>query len=223
LEFCQVIEGQGTVPLNEWLARKGWRQEECGLVSLPKMRELYALFHAGAAAGELGFKGITQNDHSNNVSLSSIPKGSHPACYMSFNKDGYSVYCKEYREHWEWVEKRNEARYENTVSHGKNYDSKNMMHTFRLLHMAEEIAREGTMHVRRQDKDFLLQIRRGAFLYEDLVLLAEEKIAGMEHLYASSSLPELPDVKGLESALVGMRGSCTAAASILHPLILVCS
>jgi hypothetical protein len=36
--------------------------------------------------------------------------------------------------------------------------------------------------------------------------LPEKKIAGMEQLYASSSLPELPDLSGLESALEGMRG-----------------
>jgi hypothetical protein len=38
-------------------------------------------------------------------------------------------------------ESQNEEHYENTINHGKNYDSNNMMHVFLLLHMAEEIAR----------------------------------------------------------------------------------
>ncbi|HHG86501.1 MAG TPA: nucleotidyltransferase, partial [Bacteroidetes bacterium] len=32
LEFCWVVEGQGTVPVNDWLAARGWKQEDCGLV-----------------------------------------------------------------------------------------------------------------------------------------------------------------------------------------------
>jgi len=60
------------------------------------------------------------------VCLSSIPKGSWQEALLYFNRDGYSTYCKEYREYWDWEEKRNDARYENTQSHGKNYDAKNM-------------------------------------------------------------------------------------------------
>jgi hypothetical protein len=59
---------------------------------------------------------------------------------MNFNKDSYSIYCREYKEYQEWEKKRNEQRYQSTLSHGKSYDAKNMMHTFRLLNMAEEIA-----------------------------------------------------------------------------------
>lgn len=50
-----------------------------------------------------------------------------------------------------------------------------MMHTFRLLNMAEEIAREGIVNVRRGDREFLLKIRSGVFSYEELVELANEK------------------------------------------------
>ena len=80
---------------------------------------------------------------------------------LYFNKDGYSVYCKKYKEYWEWVGKRNEARYNTTMSHGKNYDSKNMMHVFRLLLMAKEIAEEGKINVYRNDREFLLSIKEG--------------------------------------------------------------
>ncbi len=72
---------------------------------------------------------------SNDVVLSSIPKGMEPIGTMSFNKDGYQLYCKDYRDYWDWVEARNPERYANTVSHGKNYDAKHMLHTFRLLDM----------------------------------------------------------------------------------------
>jgi hypothetical protein len=38
------------------------------------------------------------------------------------------------------------------VQHGKNYDAKNMLHVFRLLQMAEEIALTGTIQVRPSTK-----------------------------------------------------------------------
>ncbi|MFN8395819.1 MAG: hypothetical protein U0176_14380 [Bacteroidia bacterium] len=41
-----------------------------------------------------------------------------PATFMAFNKDGYTIYCKDYKA-YDWVELRNEARYEGTVAHGK--------------------------------------------------------------------------------------------------------
>jgi hypothetical protein len=74
------------------------------------------------------------------------------------------------------VEERNDERYKNTKSHGKNYDAKNMMHTFRLLNMAEEIAVHHRVIVHRKDRDFLLRIRAGDFEYEELIGMVEEKM-----------------------------------------------
>jgi hypothetical protein len=51
-----------------------------------------------------------------------------------------------------------------------------MMHIFRLLNMAEDIAREGIVRVRRPERDFLLKIRGGEFEYDYLVKMAEEKL-----------------------------------------------
>jgi len=70
-----------------------------------------------------GYAGIVGEDSkSNEVRLSSIPKGEKPICQLSFNKDGYSLHCKDYREFKEWEEKRNPLRYENTIKAGKGYD-----------------------------------------------------------------------------------------------------
>ena len=143
----------------------------------------------------------------NDISLSSVEKNIEPVATLSFNKDGYSKYCKDYKEYWDWVEKRNDVRYENTIEHGKNYDAKNMMHTFRLLNMAEEIAKEGTVNVRRHDRDFLLKIRSGAFDYEELVMLANEKVLLIDELYDKSALPLTPDLEKAENILIEIRGA----------------
>lgn len=162
---------------------------------------MYGLYHSKS----VGFKGIIQKDTANEVSLSSIPKDLKPLAVMSFNKSGYSTYCKEYREYWDWVEKRNDSRYENTISHGKNYDSKNMMHTFRLLEMAKEIGESGEIVVKRPDREFLLNIKSGKFEYKDLVEMAESKLAEIEEVYKKSSLPDTPNYDRIYELLVDFR------------------
>ena len=201
LDFCYVVRGQGSVPVEEHLDTLGLSQEEMGLSKIAHMHELYGLYYHP----EENFKGIIQSEKANDVSLSSIPKGMQPLAVMSFNKSGYSKYCKDYKEYWEWVGKRNDVRYENTLSHGKNYDAKNMMHTFRLLDMAEEIAQTGQIIVRRPNREFLLKIKSGAYEYEELLKIAEERIAGMDALYAQSPLPENPDLEKINRTLVEVR------------------
>lgn len=203
LDFCYVAEGQGSVPVQQWLAARGMLQEDCGLVRIPNMRDLYGLYHD--ASGTLGFSGIIRKENANDVALSSIPAGNESLALMSFNKDGYSMHCRDYRDYFDWVQNRNESRYQNTLEHGKNYDAKNMMHTFRLLDMAAEILEFGTITVRRPDREHLLTIRRGEFQYDDLIAQAEAKIAHIETLHKKSLLPDLPDRAALEGLLVSVR------------------
>ena len=130
-----------------------------------------------------GFKGIVKRG-SNHLRLSSIPKIEELELMglkddikflgiISYNKDGYTQYCKNYKEYWEWVEKRNDDRYNTNLKHGKNYDSKNMVHCFRLLKTGIEIAKQKTINVYREDREFLLKIRRGEFEYDYLINLYE--------------------------------------------------
>lgn len=204
-DFSYVVKGNGSVSLKRWLADNSNKQEDCGLVNLPHFRDVYLLYHNEQLSRNEKLKGIVSGDSANDVQLSTVPKGIEPLAVMNFNKDGYSVYCKEYNEYWQWVEKRNDARYQNTLEHGKNYDSKNMMHTLRLLNMAEDIALYKKVIVHREDRDFLLQIRKGEFEYEDLMQMVEEKMKRIEDLYRTSDLPETPDVQKAEELLINIR------------------
>lgn len=210
LDFCYITLGQGSVSAKDWLASQGWHQEYCGLVNLPHMKNMYALFYDAHAqqtqgAKQIGFRGVYRKEESNEVALSSIPKDMKPEGYVFFNREGYSSYCKDYREYWDWVENRNEERYQNTLQHGKNYDAKNMMHTIRLLEMAEEIATLSQVVVRRPNRDQLLAIRRGEFSYEELLHLAEEKITRIEEVYNQSTLPAQPNFEAVNQLLVNLR------------------
>lgn len=203
LDFCYVIKAHGSMPLKKWLENNGYQQERCGLVNIANFKGVYAIFYD--EKGDLNFKGIMNKPTANEVHLTSIPKGMEKVGLLSFNKDGYQTYCKDYREYWSWVEKRNDVRYENTISHGKNYDAKNMMHTIRLLDMAEEIAVEKQIHVRRPNRDFLLKIRSGALEYDELLQMAEKKIERIEQVYAVSDLQEKPDKNTVQKLLVELR------------------
>ncbi|MEM1324668.1 MAG: nucleotidyltransferase domain-containing protein [Bacteroidota bacterium] len=191
LDFCYVNHQSGAMPLRRFLAQNNWEQSDCGLTNIPHMKNIYGLYHAKNST----YVGIIKNKKSNDVLLSSIPKGESQAALLYFNKYGYSTYCKDYREYWAWVEKRNEARYATTISDGRNYDAKNMMHTFRLLGMAIEIAREQQINVyRSKDRSFLLQVKSGVFSYEELLTIARQQQFILESAFEKSDLPELPDV-----------------------------
>lgn len=189
LSFCFVNYEQGAIPLLKFLEIKKWKQENCGLINIPHMKDVYALFYSE----ELNFHGIAKNDNSTEVSLSSIPKELKQEGLLYFNRDGYSTYCKEYREYWDWVKVRNEERYQSTESHGKNYDAKNMMHVFRLLEMAIEIGLEHKVNVKRPNRTFLLDIKSGKYEYEDLLLMADQKQTEMELAFEKSDLPASPN------------------------------
>lgn len=211
LDFCYIIYQQGSISLPKWLKLRGLVQEQCGLVNIPHMRNIYAVYYD--PTNQLGYRGIMQKDNANDVVVSSIPRGERALTYLSFNKDGYSSYCKDYKEYWQWVSERNNERYLNTLDHGKNYDAKNLMHTFRLLTMAEEIAEQEKVIVRRTDRDLLLKIKKGDFEYEELVKQAEERASRLDELYAKSDLPDKPDVAQLEKVLVEVREEFYAAKS----------
>ncbi|MFY0483030.1 DNA polymerase beta superfamily protein [Flavobacterium sp. PLA-1-15] len=203
LDFCYVLQGYDTVALSLFLAEKQWSQEQCGLINLPNSKGMFALFYD--ATSRLGYKGIIQKENSNEVSLSSIPKGEKHIGYLSVNQDGYSKYCKEYTEYWEWMEKRNEERYNTNQQHGKNYDSKNMMHTIRLLQTAEQILSMGTLNIRVSNREELLAIKAGGMEYDALLEIADGRIASVEKHYITSSLPERPDEESIIKNLISIR------------------
>lgn len=131
---------------------------------------------------------------------------------MRFNEDAFKAHCKAHREYWQWVAERNEERYATNAAHGRGYDSKNLMHTIRLLEMAGEIAREGTLRIRRPNRDFLLQIRSGRFPYDELVARAEALHESLPGAFATSSLPDTPDRAAINRILIEIRAAFSTEA-----------
>jgi predicted nucleotidyltransferase len=178
-----------------------------------ELRETYkeALRKAGKSMG-MGYKGLINTGHededgkinygiSNQLRLSSVPKGEKVIATIVYNKDGYSEHCKDYKEYQEWLENRNEARYVETQEHGQRIDGKNMMHCMRLIRMATEIGQGKGIQVRREDREYLLSIRRGELDLDKLIEEADNAIKNMDEVFDNSTLPDRVP-KGLVNALL---------------------
>ena len=203
MDFCHVLAGQGSVPLRAWLEDRRFKQGHCGLVRVPHMRDVFGIYHSDG----LAYRGIFSSEDATEVRCSSVTAGAEPIGWMAFNKDGFKKYCKEYAAYWDWVENRNEDRFATNQAHGQAYDSKNMMHTIRLLEVAVEIATEQRIQVRRPNRGELLRIRRGEMSYEQLLERAELLAGMVDAAFDASSLPESPNLEKIGRLLVELRQS----------------
>jgi len=203
LDFCYIMDNYQTITVKEWLDKKEFNQELCGLSSIPHAKGMYTVFYD--SKNKFGYHGIAVKESANEVSVSSIPKGEQAVAYLFWNMEAYSLYCKEYKEYWDWVEERNDNRYQTNLNHGKNYDSKNMMHTIRLLQVAEEILHDGKLNVKRPNRQQLLDIKSGNMDYDDLLVMADRLMESIESYCLISSLPDTPDKEKTEKVLVEMR------------------
>ncbi len=206
LDFTYVLTPLGTVPIKEWLSRQRHHsqhyQEHYGASNVANAHNVYYIYWD---KDKYDFKGLV-GDLSNEIRLSSIPKEiilDYNIIYV--NHESYSTYCKDYKEYWEWVDKRNEARYASVEKHGKGYDGKNLMHCFRLLEMGIDAAKYGKLIVERPDKDWLLMVRAGEFEYDDLLAAAEIKLKEFEEAIDNSDLPNSLDRDLINDILIELR------------------
>ena len=65
----------------------------------------------------------------------------------------------------------------------------------------ENILRYGFPLVRfeGEQRDYLMKIRAGEFKYEELMAEVEKRMAGLEELYKTSTIPHSVDTKKIES------------------------
>jgi len=186
-EFLGIYPyASSAIKLNKWLEINGFRNQDCGLVKIEHFRDCYILFHSK----DNKYKGISSGEYANEVSLSEIPKYEKPLAILFFHRDAYSTHCKEYREYEKWLEDRNTLRYVDVEGHGQKIDGKNILHCTRILETALEIPTQKTINVYRENREFLIGIRRGQFDLQTLISKAESNLATLNELFLSSDLPE---------------------------------
>jgi hypothetical protein len=210
LDFCYVTYNQGSMLVEDFIRLRypNATQKDVGLVAIPHMRYTYGAYlkTPEEIAKDGYYKGIVQDpETANDISLSQIAKGIEPSFILQFNKDGYSTYCREYKEYWDWVEKRNPHRFADNMLHGGGYDGKNLAHCHRLLDMAIEIGEGKGINVRRENREQLLSIRRGEYDYDTLINEANEKIAKMDEVFLDANLPNDIPLSFINDLLLSMR------------------
>lgn len=154
----------------------------------------------------IGYRGVIKKDaKADEIRLSSIDdKHTRPMCFISYNQSGYSSHCRQYAEYQEWVSNRNPKRYESNLD--KNYDSKNMMHCFRLMHMAAEIAEgRGVILQRTEDRQFLMDVRNHKFEYEEIIEMLEHDKERMNQLMEQSTIREKIDTDFVNDLMLEIR------------------
>jgi len=114
----------------------------------------------------------------------------------------YGAAQREWTQYRTWKASRNPARAELEARWG--YDTKHAMHLVRLMRMCREILERGEVIVKRPDAEELLQIRSGAWSYEQLVEWAEREDKALEDVAAASALPRVPDRQRIDTLCVAL-------------------
>ena len=114
----------------------------------------------------------------------------------------YAAALANYGQYVGWKKNRNASRHALEAVNG--YDTKHGMHLVRLMRMCKEILSAGEVIVNRPDAKELLEIRNGAWSYDELIDWAESIDKEIEELYVSgkSCLPRKADSKALDALCV---------------------
>lgn len=187
----------------------GWKEDISFMIFVCEyfnLKTVYEAYDYISSLSPIGYRGVINLDaRADEIRLSSVPdKNSRPICFIYYNKNGYSVHCRQYLEYQEWVKNRNQARYESNLE--KNYDSKNMMHCFRMIHMAGEIAEgKGMILERTTDRQFLLDVRNHKFEYDEVIAMLEQEKDKMNNLMEQSTIPDKIDTDFVNSLMIKIR------------------
>lgn len=161
--------------------------DEYHAAALEHVPNTYRLYYYGKES-----KGIFRG--TDMLVCESIPKDDEWekfAGILIYNQHEYEKAHKEWKNYWNWVKNRNEARWTLQENKKVDFDAKNMMHCVRLLWSGKNILTKGEPIVKfeGEQRQFLMDIRTGRYDYQTLMKLAEQEMNDMEKLKEASSIP----------------------------------
>lgn len=204
IDFCKITRrDDGNIqPMKEYLKDIRTNQESVGLVSIDGFRDAYKVY-----VGD-NYRGIINTEDTNEPRLSIIQKNNNNDWLgvLYFNREEYSTHCKNYSQYLKWLENRNEHRVATNKKHGQSFDSKNILHTVRLIMTAKEIPTEKKINVdRTKDRDYLLSIRNGDVDLKNIIEEWTKEIEDLKMIYDKSDLPESVDVEIINKIELNIR------------------
>ncbi|RYD48892.1 MAG: hypothetical protein EOP85_02665, partial [Verrucomicrobiaceae bacterium] len=90
LSFCHVPEGQGSLPVLEWLARRGLDPTRCGITGVQHAAGIFAIYQDP----EIVYRGLVSPKDADALVFSSVPVEAQPIGWMHFNQDAFRAHCK---------------------------------------------------------------------------------------------------------------------------------
>ncbi len=200
-DFCFILQaspdGMPARPIP--LKKSGICLSHCHAAALECTNEIYRLYDYGPAA-----HGVFRNGMLVCESIPMADEASHFLGLMVFHRTAFEQAKAKHRQYWEWRRNRNEARWRSQETGLLDYDSKNLMHTFRLLYSALNIVEHGEPLVRFSGERLqeLRDIRAGRFSYDMLVAKATALAGCLATARAQLNLPEESDLEKINELLI---------------------
>lgn len=189
LDFCWIIpkSSQDLHPIS--LKDSGIDLSVCRISAVPHFNDTYLIYKNGKGV----FKGdmmVYENTPMEEAETDLIG-------LFVYQHDGWTAGLNKWKEYWDWMQNRNSARWELQEKGIMDYDVKNMQHLIRLLYSGESIIKTGEPIVRFEGEtlQFLRQIREGKFSYDEVLDVANKKMAFIENNKNACTLPERVDSK----------------------------
>ena len=187
-DFCWYIprDAEGPPYRPRALQDAGIDLARCRVSSLEHAPGIYRLYR---------YEDCTEGVFRNGVlTCTSIPREDEDSrCIglLVFNQTAYDAATRDHKHYWEWRRSRDERRWQGEGEVFLDYDAKNMMHTFRVLLVAEGIVDEGAPRVRICGEDLkrLHVIREGTLPLEGLVREAEGRIQTLRERASAIAFP----------------------------------
>lgn len=145
----------------------------------------------------------------NQITCSSISKHEERNNFegiLTFNDVQYQADVKNWKGYWEWRKNRNDSRWESQESGEMDYDSKNMLHCFRLILSTKSIleCKGPIVRFEGEQREFLMKIRQGEFEYDYLMGMLEEELKTLDKLKETTKLRQKVNIKKIEKLYMEM-------------------
>ena len=165
---------------------------DCHVASLEHLENTYRLYYNGKDSYGVTSRGVFRNDMLVTESISIDEEFAKFDGLLIYNEVAYNKAVKEWKQYWEWFEKRNDARWIDQEKGNLDYDQKNIAHCIRLMLSSKSILETGEPIVRLtgSDLDFVMSIRNGERTYDEIIERANDLDNDLLLLFKKSDLPE---------------------------------
>lgn len=126
----------------------------------------------------------------------------NPSGIIYLDKDAYEIAHNKWSDYWVWKNNRNEKR--SILEEKYGYDTKHASHLIRLLKTGIELFQTGEVNVKRDDYQFLNDIRNGKYSYKEILDQSDELMKKLNKEKIKNFFPEVVDKEVASRILVNI-------------------